>query len=1097
MPDRSDGHCKRGALGKLAEMWWVSCAVVIAVLAAPVVAQGPEGPAYVTVNINAHTAPVRDIAFSPDSNLMITAGMDKVAHVWSLEPSRPGARPMIIKERTLRREIARGLGGIIYAIASHPSKNELVVGGYGARKRGDLSWFDPRTEQFLTTRYGDHLAPVTGLAFSRSGRWLASIDKTGQALLRSDRAQPPRQLNPAESAQQPDHWPIAIVGDSLVLIPVPNKNGQWRLKTYEINANRFTLLDQDHKGHVTALAACPNGRLFASADVTGQVFVWQVGQTRPWKTLTAGRPVIALSFDPTGRHLAAGTSLLRIGGGGAEMQLWNVESGQMTRQRQLANNVYGCEISPDGRYLAYGGGELHQVFVEDLQNRWQRVSTSGGTLIQHVRFGRKAGEPPFRFQTNSVESGPQWKSLDLSQPELEVRESQPAIGEPSSAFGTWSYRADPTKNQIRLLKGQQARGYVQLDAATQGKLECQCWIPGPGGEPSALAVGTDIYNQVYIYGLPAGQTPAPMLRYFRGHHAVVRSVHASRDGRWLASGGDDGTVSFWSLQGLANPTIKRRWGIEVREEGGRLMVKSVDKLGPLYQKGLRAGDQIQKIGWPTAGPQPGYAKTPGDIQRQLGTLPWNKTVYFWTQKPGNVIALQGAWTRAMSLFMDDREWIAWTPAGYYDCSPGGERMMGWIVNQPAEVPEGAAGEQPVFYLAEQVNQRLFKPKILGGLLRAGDLDGALDNLRVNNAQRIESPAELQPPKVEIIEPQERYIDTNKPTIKISAKAIPVGEHPVTEMRIQVGGRDRRSAPAGLMKSVSLRPRNVPTDEKTFTLDLQPGINEIMVIAKTAESDEGHSDLIIVDYKTEAPEPSPTLYAVCVGISAYQDDSFSALEFAHLDAEKIANVFKAGASELYTPVQVKVLTEQKATKQEILSALRALQANMKSTDVGVFFYSGHGWRDEQTNIRYLIPIDGKNAPNTFVSEKEVMEILSKTEGNLVLMLDACHSGGIGMDDLARIMGRENPRVNVFASSQGTQQSIELKKHQAGVFALSIFQGLKGAAEGTLDDDNHVRTSELQNFVDAMVEKLTEGIHLQEPTYVVSNGRLNLTTKLPEN
>src|SRR5262249_50935661 len=34
----------------------------------------------------------------------------------------------------------------------------------------------------------------------------------------------------------------------------------------------------------------------------------------------------------------------------------------------------------------------------------------------------------------------------------------------------------------------------------------------------------------------------------------------------------------------------------------------------------------------------------------------------------------------LSLFVAGNEWIAWTPRGYYAASPGGERLMGWQVN---------------------------------------------------------------------------------------------------------------------------------------------------------------------------------------------------------------------------------------------------------------------------------------------------------------------------------------------------------------------------------------------------------------------------------
>ena len=35
----------------------------------------------------------------------------------------------------------------------------------------------------------------------------------------------------------------------------------------------------------------------------------------------------------------------------------------------------------------------------------------------------------------------------------------------------------------------------------------------------------------------------------------------------------------------------------------------------------------------------------------------------------------------LSLFVAGDEWVLWTPSGYYDASPGGDRLIGWHVNR--------------------------------------------------------------------------------------------------------------------------------------------------------------------------------------------------------------------------------------------------------------------------------------------------------------------------------------------------------------------------------------------------------------------------------
>ena len=65
----------------------------------------------------------------------------------------------------------------------------------------------------------------------------------------------------------------------------------------------------------------------------------------------------------------------------------------------------------------------------------------------------------------------------------------------------------------------------------------------------------------------------------------------------------------------------------------------------------------------------------------------------------------------LSLFFAGREWIAWTPEGYYAASANGERLMGWQVNNGFD-------KVGSFYPAIQFRQSLFQPKVIRNLFRA-------------------------------------------------------------------------------------------------------------------------------------------------------------------------------------------------------------------------------------------------------------------------------------------------------------------------------------------------------------------------------------------
>jgi hypothetical protein len=490
---------------------------------------------------------------------------------------------------------------------------------------------------------------------------------------------------------------------------------------------------------------------------------------------------------------------------------------------------------------------------------------------------------------------------------------------------------------------------------------------------------------------------------------------------------------------------------------------------------VRAGDRIDKIAWNPGGGNVS-AERSSEMLRQLARLPWDLQVTFTVAREGadrsggasRHCNLRGGWHPMLTLYERDSEWIAWTPAGYYACSAGGERMMGWLVN-----PDGL-DQPPAFYTAEQFNRQFYQPEVIRKLLREGSLEGAMAGTAgVRPEERVEAPTQIEPPKVWITSPTQRVLELREPEITVEALAEAKGGRPITAMRLQLDGRpyDKQGYARGITRE-RLR------KSESWTLGLSPGEHTIQVIAES-EASKGHSETIFL--RCLGPEVEPTLYVLAIGISQYPGNM--ALQYGHSDAEQVVDVLKDYSSDLFGNVQIKVLPDGDAGKAAIVEGFRWLQENMKQPDVGVIFYSGHGVQDEDGRF-FLFPVDGSldDLPGTCVAEEVIKQYCETTVGKLVFMVDACHSGGIDLtasgrapvNDLARDFSRSEYSVIMMASSTGKEVSYEHDRWQGGAFTKALTEGLVGRANFTQPfADDVILTAELDLYVYSRVSQLTDG------------------------
>ncbi len=1091
LPARCGAGAPTARLRRAVAATTVLCACLVG-HAARAAGNEPPKTAHACVNIEGHTAPVRAIGFTPDGSLLCTAGLDKVVHVWRLPPTggraELGRTKGIVRERwgkvrTLRWPMGRGLRGAIYAMAVHPVTGQLAIGGYGnLQLTGEVVWLDPFLGQWKAAEYEHFFGSIGALSYSADGRWLASIDTNGRAMLRATGADGPSAESVEIAAPDARHptlkYPrIAIVGGRVVLPVFDRSLGPgrsiWKLRQYHVARRAMGApLAADHHGEVTALAASADGRWFASADEAGHLFLWRPGETRPRKQLDAGAPIVALAFSPDGRTLAAGTRLVP-GAAGTELQLWDTAAGTLLRKRTLADDVNACAFSPDGCRLAYSGGEGSEVYVESVDPSHRVLTIPGGTRVTEVAFTQESDDYDVVFKSLPV-SFRGARRRTFSTAALETRDEAPPTPESTPFMGSWSYVAKPYEDEYRLwlYRDQKPQGSIRLDKARHGHLTCQCWIPGPDGQPMAVAVGTAVQNGLFVYGLPRGGD-CPLLQYCRGHHGRVASVAASRDGRYLVSASADGTIRFWPLRGaLAGSALLRRWGavLEPSATGRGLTVASIDDLGPLHQKGVRAGDAIDKIEW-----NPGTGNRAADhsaeMLRQLAELPWDLQVTFTVRRADDTrrFNLRGGWHPMLTVYATDSQWIAWTPAGYYACSPGGERLMGWLVNPDR------LNRPPSFYTAEQLNRALYRPEVIRKLLREGSLAGAMAATdEVQDEPRVEAPTQVEPPKVRITSPTpgRKGIEIREPRITVTAMAEAAGGRPITAMRLQLDGRPYRKK--GYARGIA-RERLKKTE--SWTLELTPGEHVLQVIAET-EASKGQSERVVV--RCLGPEVKPSLYVLAIGISEYPGGM--ALEYGHSDAEQVVRILQERRAEEFGETHVREITDGDAVKSAIVDGFQWLRDHMKQPDVGVVFYSGHGVQDDRGGF-YLLPVDGSldDLPGTCVSDALIKQYCENTVGRLVFMVDACHSGGIDLtasgrapvDDLARDFSRSEYSVIMMASSTGREVSFEHERWGGGAFTKALSEGLTGSANFAQPfADDVIITSELDLYVYARVSQLTE-------------------------
>ena len=252
---------------------------------------------------------------------------------------------------------------------------------------------------------------------------------------------------------------------------------------------------------------------------------------------------------------------------------------------------------------------------------------------------------------------------------------------------------------------------------------------------------------------------------------------------------------------------------------------------------------------------------------------------------------------------------------------------------------------------------------------------------------------------------------------------------------------------------------------------------------------------------EVPEKAthfPNGRALIIAVANYNE--INRLPDAVLnDAHDISSALSSPDQCGYNLPQVTTLLDKAATLQAIRGALAALASSSRPEDTVVIYFSGHGARlrerGEERSLLLPVNCERKDPFNTSLPEAEFSKALAAIPaGRLLVVLDACHSGGAGSlkeagfldldygvaeKDL-QLLAQGTGRV-IMASSRASETSLILPGARNSVFTQHFLEALRGAAR--THGDGLIRVFEVFNYVAEKVRNSVPG--RQHPIFKASD------------
>jgi WD40 repeat protein len=299
---------------------------------------------------------------------------------------------------------------------------------------------------------------------------------------------------------------------------------------------------------VRLVAFSADSRQIASGDDTGNVEVWEMYPVQRLRTIKGSPQIFTMAFSPNGQQLATSSA-------DGKINVWNLNGNELISSFEVAAGpAYSIGFTPDGSRIAAGckdgairlysaEGELHRTFGDIVSGISVFLSPAGARVaaveLQGLQiWDAETGEPlltrtldPKRLASPStrhmglrpvpifgISPGARFVGIvlplapGLAPPELYTLTITRAVsGEKVAEFGALGWpRYSFSVQEDRIAEA----GFLRFSVTD-------------------LKTREEIHRFVYP--------------------KYLRSLSFSPDGRWIASGHDDGSVRIWDAQQPEDP----------------------------------------------------------------------------------------------------------------------------------------------------------------------------------------------------------------------------------------------------------------------------------------------------------------------------------------------------------------------------------------------------------------------------------------------------------------------------------------------------------------------------------------------------------------
>ncbi len=282
-----------------------------------------------------HTAAVTSVAYSPNSQIIVSGSTDRSLKIWDAESGR--------LVRTFPGDF-----GAVSSVAFLPDGHEIV----SASLNGAIIIWNAETGQPVRSlrsnaNYSWQSSPsVHSIAVSPDGKRVASGGSGSTVTIWNDSS---GEVLGIFRGHDEDFESVAFAPDGKTVV-AGSKEGM--IHIWDTLAGQALRTLTGHSGRVLSVAISPDGKRLAGGGGGNSVMVWDVATGALLRTLTSGSSEVdSIAFSPDGRRIA-------VGGDDSVVELMDADSGQMLRSLSgHSGAVRSLAFSPDGKRLAAGSDD--------------------------------------------------------------------------------------------------------------------------------------------------------------------------------------------------------------------------------------------------------------------------------------------------------------------------------------------------------------------------------------------------------------------------------------------------------------------------------------------------------------------------------------------------------------------------------------------------------------------------------------------------------------------------------------------------------------------------------------------------------------------